>query len=167
MSRPITSYTESSPLPPITIRILQRPLLGFSYDAQATESPLSSLALEADVHIGLEHRVGVGLHRDLFPMQIDNGDGTTTAAPYMTWVGAHYRWIPQMDLPLGAQPFLHVGAGGSSRGITLQPALGLMIPVSTLRLGIGADIIGLAFQNQNAWNTAFSPALRIELGFSW
>ena len=128
---------------------------------------MSSLGLEAEISVATNHAVGLGLHHDLFPVQLDNGDGITTVAPYMTWVGAHYRWTPEVQLPLSARPFLHLGAGGSSRGVGIQPALGVMIPVSTLQLGIGADMVGLAFQNQGTWSTAFSPALRIELGYSW
>jgi len=164
---PPSNFIESDPFPPITVRALQRPVSGFSYSSTSTESALSSLGLEADVQFSTQHAIGVGIHHDLFPVQLDNGDGTTTTAPYMTWVGAHYRWMPEIDLPLHARPFLHLGAGGSSRGVAVQPALGLTIPVSSLQLGVGADILGLAFQNQGTWSTAFSPALRIELGFSW
>ena len=167
LSWPHSSYSDPQALPPITVRVLQRPVSGFSYQTTSTESALTSLGLEAEIPVATNHAVGLGLHHDLFPVQLDNGDGTTTTAPYMTWVGAHYRWMPDVKLPLSARPFLHLGAGGSSRGIAVQPALGVMIPVSTLQLGIGADVVGLAFQNQGTWSTAFSPALRIELGYSW
>ena len=153
--------------PPITIRALQRPISGFSYNATTTESALSSLALEVEVGVADNQFVGLGVHHDLFPVQLENGAGDPTAAPFMTWYGAHYRWMPMTDLPLGMRPFLHLGAGGSSRGFTVQPAAGLMIPVGSMQLGVGADVVGLAFQNQGTWSTAFSPALRIELGYSW
>jgi len=160
-------YTEPSAFPSVTLRILQRPLSGFSYNAGTTESAFGSLAFEADVELSNEHYVGAGVHRDLFPLQLVQTDNSMVSAPYMTWYGAHYRWMPMMDLPLGARPFFHLGAGGSSRGVTVQPALGLQIPVSQLQLGVGADVVGLAYQNNGVWGTAFSPALRIELGYRW
>lgn len=160
-------YAESSPFPSVTLRLLQRPLSGFSYNAGTTESAFGSLAFEADVELSNEHYVGAGVHHDLFPLQLVQTDNSMVSAPYMTWVGAHYRWMPMMDLPLGARPFFHLGAGGSSRGVTVQPAVGLQIPVSQLQLGVGADVVGLAYQNNGVWGTAFSPALRIELGYRW
>ena len=152
---------------PITLRVLQRPLTSFSYDVTSDASALGSISLELEMSMGSGHNLGAGFHRDLFPVIVVGSDGSQNMEPFMSWYGAHYRWSPQTSWPLGIRPFLHMGVGGSTRGFVAQPAAGFILPLSSFQIGVGGDAVGLAFQDQGNWSTAVSPALRIELGYSW
>jgi len=68
---------------------------------------------------------------------------------------------------MGLRPFFHLGVGGTTRGFVTQPAMGMAMNISSVRIGAGIDALGLAFQDKGTWSMAWSPALRIELGYTF
>lgn len=143
----------------IALRAASRPVTSYG--------SATNLMVEIGYDLSDQHQVGVSLHQDMFPVTEHVSATEVIQHSTITWLGAQYRFRPDVDLPFDAQPFGQLSVGGSALGVMTQPTLGVMIPFAGLQLGIGADVLMMAYQYQGNWSLAASPGLRCEIGYQF
>jgi len=147
------------------LRLTQTPLTYHMYATRTALTSAPNVGLEAEYALDREHAVGAVLHNDVFPVGVVTSDTNVQQQYAMLWGGASYRYTPQWNMPLGLQPFAQLNLGGSSRGVVVQPTLGLQIHVNQISISAGANMMTLFYQNSGAWNAASRVGVLVGIGY--
>lgn len=167
----VSIMEESNPLQAIPsastlhLRLTQTPLTYHMYATRTALTSAPNLGLEAEYALDQEHALGAVLHNDVFPVGVVTSDSTVQQQFAMLWGGASYRYTPQWNMPLGLQPFAQLNLGGSSRGVVVQPTLGLQLHVNQISISAGANMMTLFYQNSGTWNAASRVGMLVGIGF--
>ena len=155
---------------PIQLQELEQPsYTDHVYDVRLVNQPMSgwgSGGIEMAYQIAPSHQVGVTMRRTDVEMQKLTALHDTVDVTQFVWFGALYRFQPEMELPLGMQPYAQLTLGGGTTAAMIETAVGVSLPIDRFSIGVGADFTNMFVQNAGSIDASQRFGLRLNVGLT-
>jgi len=131
--------------------------------------PVNNFSIGGMYHVSDKASFGMELGQEMFPMYVQNADGTFGLQPSLFWIGATYRYALNPVLMLGGlQPFGQFIAGGTLSGPIGKAILGMQYQLnSRFSFSVGAEGTGLLYRTGNGWTAAGKIGFDYSMGVSF